>query len=85
MKTIFIGYCVESKAYRLYEPIKGVVIVSHNVTFNEDSEWDWRSSEQKGQSKIPVDFMEELIPASSSHTSSSPPTHVPLPTAQSIR
>ena len=35
-KCIFLGYCLESKAYRLYNPLSGKVIVSRNVVFNEN-------------------------------------------------
>ena len=30
-KCIFIGYSLESKAYRLYNPLSGKVIISRNV------------------------------------------------------
>lgn len=34
-KCIFVGYCVESKAYKLYNPITSGVVVSTNVYFHE--------------------------------------------------
>lgn len=35
-KMIFIGYCDESKGYRLYDPVKKVVTTSRDVIFFED-------------------------------------------------
>jgi len=36
VKCIFVGYSMESKAYRLYDPSKGRIIISRDVTFFED-------------------------------------------------
>lgn len=41
-KCIFVGYCTQSKAYRLYEPVKGKVIISRNVIFDEEANWKWQ-------------------------------------------
>ncbi|KAE8734772.1 hypothetical protein F3Y22_tig00000715pilonHSYRG00163 [Hibiscus syriacus] len=38
------GYCSESKAYRLYSPIDGKIIISRNVIFNEDASWSWEEN-----------------------------------------
>ena len=35
VKCIFIGNCAQSKAYLLYNPLSGKVLVSRNVEFNE--------------------------------------------------
>lgn len=35
-KCVFIGYCLDSKAYQLLNPVTSKVIVSSDVTFNED-------------------------------------------------
>jgi hypothetical protein len=39
-KCIFVGYSVESKAYKLYNPIKKKVIINKDVHFIEDEAWD---------------------------------------------
>lgn len=57
-KCIFIGYCLESKAYRLYNPLSGKVIISRNVVFDEKSSWNW--SEKQIQQDISIPF--ELSP-----------------------
>ncbi len=36
-KCIFIGYSPHSKAYRLYNPISGKVIISRDVVFYEET------------------------------------------------
>uniref|UniRef100_A0A251UJX2 Putative ribonuclease H-like domain-containing protein n=1 Tax=Helianthus annuus TaxID=4232 RepID=A0A251UJX2_HELAN len=39
-KTIFIGYSENSKAYKLYNPITGKTIISRDVVFDEEQEWN---------------------------------------------
>lgn len=50
VKCIFIGYCVEAKAYKLYNPLTGKVLISRDVEFIEDAAWSWNSSEDSSQS-----------------------------------
>ena len=38
-KCVFIGYCNETKGYKLYNPITRTVIVSRNVIFSEGDSW----------------------------------------------
>ncbi|GAU49327.1 hypothetical protein TSUD_136420 [Trifolium subterraneum] len=45
-KYIFIGYDGNSKGYKLYNPDTGKTIISRNVVFIEEGEWDWRSSNE---------------------------------------
>ena len=39
-KCIFVGYSEESKAYRLYNPITKKYVISRDVVFKEEEEWD---------------------------------------------
>ena len=39
VKTIFIGY--KHGGYKLYNPMTKKMIVSRDVTFTEDEEWQW--------------------------------------------
>ena len=39
-KFIFIGYDLNSKGYKLYNPTNGKTIISQDVEFNEEGEWD---------------------------------------------
>lgn len=41
VKGIFIGYCQDSKAYRIFVPDFGKVIVSRDVKFLENEMWQW--------------------------------------------
>lgn len=51
-KCIFVGYCTQSKAYRLYNPLSGKIIVSRNVVFNEDAKWDWTKFIKSDQAPV---------------------------------
>ena len=57
-KCVLIGYNIESKAYKLFNPITKNVIVSRNVLFDEDASWTWvNGSETKIQA--PTDDVHE--------------------------
>ncbi|KAG7565068.1 Zinc finger CCHC-type superfamily [Arabidopsis suecica] len=45
-KYIFIGYDNNSKGYKLYNPDTKKTIISRNVVFDEEGEWDWKSNEE---------------------------------------
>lgn len=52
IKCIFIGYCSQTKAYRVYNPSTGKVIISRNTRFNDEDSWKWEDSwqwEDKGK------------------------------------
>ncbi|XP_042973054.1 uncharacterized protein LOC122304854 [Carya illinoinensis] len=38
---VLLGVGEESKAYRLYDPISQKIIISRDVVFEEDKNWDW--------------------------------------------
>ena len=40
-KYIFIGYDVNSKGYKLYNPNTRKTIINLDVIFDEEEEWDW--------------------------------------------
>ena len=47
---IFVGYSTVSKAYKNFQPQTGCVIVSIDVYFVENEQWDWESSTKVNQS-----------------------------------
>ena len=40
--TVFLGYEDGSKAYRLYDPEGGKVVVSRDMVFNKAAAWKWK-------------------------------------------
>ncbi|RVW91534.1 Retrovirus-related Pol polyprotein from transposon TNT 1-94 [Vitis vinifera] len=38
---VLLGVSEESKAYKLYDPISQKIIISRDVVFEEDKNWDW--------------------------------------------
>jgi hypothetical protein len=44
VKCIFLGVSEESKSYRLFNSITERVIVSRDVIFEEEKQWDWDES-----------------------------------------
>eukprot|EP00253_Pinus_taeda_P027098 PITA_27098 len=57
-KCVFVGYCGESKAYKLYNPSTKKLIVSRDVQFIEDEAWDG-SLEKTANVKTIVSHEEE--------------------------
>ncbi|KAH9805142.1 hypothetical protein KPL71_002337 [Citrus sinensis] len=57
---IFIGYNSVAKAYKVFQPQTGKIIISRDVHFMEDEEWDWDdakkmdSTSKKPKLKFPV-------------------------------
>nr|XP_028948054.1 uncharacterized protein LOC114820894 [Malus domestica] len=41
LKCILMGVSEESKAYRLFDPISQKIIISRDVVFEEDEQWNW--------------------------------------------
>ena len=52
-KCIFVGYSLQSKAYTLYNPISGKVIISRDVKLNEEENWIWSNSSVTSSVQIP--------------------------------
>ena len=44
---IFIGYSTTSKAYRVFQPQTGKILISRDVHFVEDKQWSWEKDEWK--------------------------------------
>ncbi|KAJ4820349.1 polyprotein [Rhynchospora pubera] len=54
-KCIFIGYCIQSKGYRLYNPETQKIIISRNVMFDENTSWRWNSEGAEASISLPDD------------------------------
>jgi hypothetical protein len=48
---IFVGYSSSSKAYKVYQPQTGKIIVSRDVFFNEEEKWNWEQTKKASTSK----------------------------------
>ncbi|KAJ8751984.1 hypothetical protein K2173_000730 [Erythroxylum novogranatense] len=44
---VFVGYSSTSKAYRIFQPQNGKIIVSQDVKFMENKQWSWEESIEK--------------------------------------
>lgn len=42
---IFVGYITISKAYRVFQPYTRKILVSRDVHFMEDEQWNWKEAE----------------------------------------
>lgn len=48
---IFVSYSFSSKAYKVYQPQTGKIIVSRDVFFNEDGKWNWEQTKSPSFNK----------------------------------
>lgn len=46
-KCVLFGISKESKAYRLYDPVQEKIVISCNVIFEEEKEWDWGKQKEE--------------------------------------
>lgn len=73
-KCIFFGYCSESKAFRLYNPTNGKVIIRRDVVFDENACWKWESNNQSsqvavGNEAVPGEAVSQPLADTPSHSS----------------
>ncbi|GJW58649.1 retrovirus-related pol polyprotein from transposon TNT 1-94, partial [Tanacetum coccineum] len=57
-KFIFVGYCIQSKAYRLYDPTSETIVVSRNVVFDELATWEWEKDNSEHNTYLEEDGTE---------------------------
>lgn len=53
-KCIFVGHCTQSKAYRLFNPLSGKIVISKNVVFDKTASWNMQGINEKMQQQIPL-------------------------------
>lgn len=46
---VLLGFSDESKGYRMFDPVSKKIIISRDVVFEEDREWDWDTSYEAEQ------------------------------------
>ena len=46
VKCIFVGYSLETKGYRFYNPISKKLLISRDVGFDEKSTWSWNEMQK---------------------------------------
>lgn len=54
-RYVFIGYCEETKGYKLFDPETKQVKVSRNVTFFEDMAWEWSEAHKATPDFVTID------------------------------
>ncbi|RDX94009.1 hypothetical protein CR513_23663, partial [Mucuna pruriens] len=54
-----LNRCPTKSAYKLYNPVTKKVIISRDVTFDEERMWNWSSKAQKEPAVIPENYEEE--------------------------
>ncbi|KAI4354744.1 hypothetical protein L6164_003588 [Bauhinia variegata] len=57
---VFIGYSNTSKAYRIFQPQNGKILVSRDVKFMEDQQWSWEKPIIKQLPEIPQLFDDDV-------------------------
>lgn len=59
MQCVNLGVSEESKAYKLYEPVEGEVIISRDVVFEELKCWNWNKESQANSDDSQVQVEDE--------------------------
>ncbi|KAI4329001.1 hypothetical protein L6164_021308 [Bauhinia variegata] len=57
---VFIGYSNTSKAYKIFQPQNGKILVSRDVKFMEDQQWSWEKPIMKQLPEIPQLFDDDV-------------------------
>ena len=57
---VFIGYSNSSKAYKIFQPQNGKILVSKDVKFMEDRQWNCEESIKMQLPEVPQYFDEDI-------------------------
>ncbi|KAL0556123.1 hypothetical protein IC582_004633 [Cucumis melo] len=79
-KCLFVGYCTQSKAYRLYNPLNGKILARRDVVFDESAIWDWKNSEEYASlvdGELTNDGEQTVFESSMETPTSTPPSSTP--------
>ncbi|PNX66111.1 copia-type polyprotein, partial [Trifolium pratense] len=58
-KCVLLGLSEESKAYKLYDPENGKIIISRDVVFEENKGWNWNKISDKKQNQSSNDVLSD--------------------------
>ena len=58
---IFIGYNTLSKAYRIFQPQSGKILISRTVVVMEDEAWDWNLENEKRKAPMNLQLNENDV------------------------
>jgi len=81
-KCIFVGYSQLSKAYKLYNPKTAKVIISRDVTFDEQGFWDWSQNGEQQSAPIFRSVDHEVQEQREPQNVSTVPSGAPSPQAE---
>ncbi|GJR16118.1 retrovirus-related pol polyprotein from transposon TNT 1-94 [Tanacetum coccineum] len=59
IKCVLFGVSEETKAYRLYNPVKNKIIISKDVVFEEETAWNW--NQEQATSKDELEWEETTV------------------------
>lgn len=63
--VFYLGFSTGSKAYRLYDPVQKKIVISRDVIFEEESQWEWGRDCGNDQELV---IEEETLPVGASPT-----------------
>jgi hypothetical protein len=58
MPRIFVGYSDVSKAYKVYHPQTQKMVITRDVHFHEEKQWDWGDTQRNVQLS---DFLQDEL------------------------
>lgn len=75
-KYIVVGYCTDTKAYRLFDPIKEKNVISRNVIFDEKLNWEESEARKVACPRFQEEQQTEDVPAANNLANSQHSTTV---------
>lgn len=83
VKSIFIGYYTQTKAYKRFNIVTGMMFISGNVAFHKDATWEWRVDDAPSQG-VPLICLEDATPNHTTTPSKSLHSYSPHPSFNAV-